>query len=832
VCNDLLPENSRNKNNDAMRKKIQIMKTKKLKFSTLTVALTVLSFILLSSCEKKGTGDLSEVSTFLEELPSWYEFSPPGEIQPPTEKGEPVPLEPVVLDVEVINEDGTVEILEDVAYNCQSQPFTLSGNPQQIAMYSPDREILYAGALIQGKSHRDGLGSLLGLPIAERAPIRVSIPGLANDDNFRTVENPSQATVDQAIGSMIGNATASGLATPSSISFKMETYYNEKQSALQMGISGNYLGFEASASGSIDQQRSEKTITAQFYQKMYEVVVEAPQSPGDFFSEDFTAERLQQQVSQGRIGPDNLPVYVSNIVYGRMMMFSITSTASESDIRATMQAGYNGIGGSAEASLDAKQKAILQESKIKITSIGGDAEATLAMIRSGDWSQYFTNTAPLSSAAPMSYTFRNLGDGSIASVTESTEYNIRSCDATQATPGTFHFPAAQNLGLPISTPVEVMMGDVNGNGRQDLVFNHVSSGFNQTVVAFANADGTFTMAAPTSYSAAPVNGWSQYVVKTGDFNNDGKTDLAWSRTITTNTTYIGLSNGDGTFEEMPMFTKAGSSWGTDYRFETGNIDGKDGDDLIWNVLIGSNRTYVTLSNGDGTFGTENYEPTTGTYQDHPASGWSRPEYELSIADVNGNGRDDLAWYTQGKDYHYVYIAESVGDEPGSIFSFKSRFDRGTSRGWTNYKVVVGDIDGKAGADLVWVNPAGTNSIPVHRDLSTEGTTGLENGSLQYINLENGPYDWQVRLLDVNGDGRKDLLADYLETVNHLVVGLGKSDGDFDFSRVSQDHPAGDQWPQFHILTGDVNGDLREDVVYVNADVTNTVYVGLARSSAQ
>jgi hypothetical protein len=78
---------------------------------------------------------------------------------------------------------------------------------------------------------------------------------------------------------MIGGATASGLATPSSISFKMETYHSEKQSALQMGLSGNYLGFEGSASGSIDKKQSETTVTAQFYQKMFEVVVEAPQSP-------------------------------------------------------------------------------------------------------------------------------------------------------------------------------------------------------------------------------------------------------------------------------------------------------------------------------------------------------------------------------------------------------------------------------------------------------------------------------------------------------------------------------------------------------------------------
>ncbi|MCA1803442.1 MAG: thiol-activated cytolysin family protein [Rhodothermaceae bacterium] len=791
--------------------------------------------ILITSCKDNGTSvdpfeNSEDVGNYLQGLPSWSQFAPPGQTQPPTPAGEAEAEEDVVLDVEVINEDGNVDLLENVTYSCQVQPFTLTDNPQQIAMYSPDREILYAGGLIQGKSHRDGLGSLLGLPIAERAPINVSIPGLANDDNFRRVERPGQASVDQAIGSMIGGATASGLSTPSSISFKMETYHSEKQSALQMGLSGNYLGFEGSASGSIDRKQSETTITAQFYQKMYEVVVEAPQSPGDFFSEDFTEARLQQQISQGRIGPDNLPVYVSNIVYGRMMMFSITSTASESDIRATMQAGYNGIGGSVEANLSAKQKSILSESKIKITSIGGDAEATLSMIRSGDWSQYFTNNAPLSSAAPMSYTFRNLGDGSIASVTETTEYNIRSCQATQATPGTFNFLNAQTLGLPIPAPVKVMMGDMNGDGSQDLIYNHVSANANETVVAFSNGDGTFTMSTPTSHSATPADGWSQYVVKVGDFNNDGSDDLAWGRVLTTNTTYIGLSNGDGTFEEMPMFTRASAAWGTSYRFEVGNIDGKNGDDLIWNTLNTTNRTYVSFSNGDGTYGTANFEPITGTLQDHPLTNWTGDE-GFAVADFDGNGRDDLIWYTQGVNVHHVYFAESVNDEQGSIFNFRGRFDRGTS-GWANYKVVIGNIDGNAGADLVWMNPLGADRSPIHRDLTTGGTPALVAGSLQWLNREGGPYEWQTRLLDVNGDGRKDLLANSLETVNHMVIGLGKDDGDFDFSRVSQDHPASDQWAQFKILTGDINGDSREDVIYVNADATNTVYAGISRGSAQ
>ncbi|MEM8487344.1 MAG: thiol-activated cytolysin family protein [Bacteroidota bacterium] len=769
------------------------------------------------------SGPVEEVGQYMQDLPSWSAFSPTTPSQAPTATGDAVAQQEVVLDVEQINEDGTTEILPDVTYTCETQPFTITENPQQIAIYSPDAELLWPGALIQGKSHRDGLGSLLGLPIAERSAIEVSIPSLANDDNFRTVDTPSQAEVGQARGSMIGNATQSGLSTPSTITFDMSEYYSESQFALQAGISGRYLKFEASATGSVQKDASKTTITAQFYQKMYEVVVAPPQTPDAFFNADFTTEKLQQQVDLGRIGPDNLPVYVSNVVYGRMMMFSLTSTASASDIRATMQAAYNGIGGGGSANLDVKQKKILEESEIQVTSLGGDADATLAVIRSGNWADYFTDDAPLSSAAPLSYTFRNLGDGSIASVTESTDYEITTCEAKAATPGTFDFRDVQSLSLPISTPAKVLMADVDGDGDDDLVWNHVSAGSNETVVATANGDGTFTMGTPYTHTASPADGWSQYVVKVGDFDNDGRDDLAWNRVINTNLTYIGLSNGDGSYAEMPVFTRATDGWGLDYEFAVGNIDGKNGDDLVWNERTDLNRSYVSFSNGDGSYGVDNAEPVNNDWHDHPDRGWSGNE-TFMVADFDGNGRDDLMWYTKGFNIHHVYFAESVSDTQGSIFNFRGRFDRG-NMGWTNYDVVIGNIDGVAGVDLVWV-AAGQTRSPVHKDLTTGGVPALVEGDLQWLEEEAGPFE--IRLLDVNGDGRKDLLINSMESVNRSFIGLGTSTGDFDFGRISQDHPIFDDWSQFEILVGDVNGDGRDDVIYNNADASNDVYVGLAK----
>lgn len=793
-----------------------------------TLGVTV-ALVFAGACSSNGaTGPggsvSSDVNSYLSDsLPGWGTFTAdvnkPDASPAPT--GEPPDTSTTVdSSVSEVQDDGSVTVVPDVTYRCVSTPYTLTSNPQQIVMYSPDVDILYPGALIQGKS-RKALGSLLPLTIDQRDSIKVSIPSFANNDNFRVVY-PDQADVAQAVGSIVGNATQSGLSAPSTISFKMDTYHSEEEYALSIGVSGHYLGFTASAQGDLNRSAGETTVTAQFFQKMYEVVVAAPQTPGSFFTSDFTPAVLQQLVGAGKIGPDNVPIYVSTVVYGRMMMFSLTSSASEQDIRATIQAGYDGLAGGVDATLSAKDKKILQTAKIAVTSLGGDAQATLDVIRSGDWSQYFTNSAPLSSAAPLSYTFRNLGDGSIAGVTESDNYNISSCQAIPATPGTFKFLPAQDNALPFASGagVHALAGDVDGDGRTDLIFNRLSGTDNQTYVGLSNGDGTFRFTPVVTHPEAAPEGWGNYSVSVGDVNGDGKADLIWNYLGTDNKTYLGIGNGDGTFGFPSVRIDTVKSGWTNHQMLVGDVQGPSGSadgltDLMWSDRSATfNYLYVGESLGNSNFDFGDLVNLNSTRD------WNF--YTAYVGDMNGDASDDVVFNELSGGFNGVYIARSNGN---GTWNMSGEMSNTKVSSWDGYVALVGDVDGDGDADVVWADTADANPIIAVGRSNAGALTFLDPDTTNY----NQSVPFRVLLGDVDGDGDQDVLFNTTGTVNRTFVALAKSDGTFDLSPLSQDHPAsGETWAQFTWFVADVNGDKRADLVWVHPAATNRIYVALAK----
>ena len=382
---------------------------------TLIRSLSLLVVLGVSACSDDGPAGLeaggpADLQSFFATLPAWEVFSPPI----------PDADEPIGETTE------QAETIGGTPHTCSVTPHSLASTPERVVTLNPDVEVLWVGSLLQGDGYIGGIGSLAELPIRQREPVALSIDLLTGANN-QVVENPTSATVSSAIGQLINDAQDAGHQSGSNIFFTKETAYSLEQASLKMGVSASYMGGSAKASLAAKISEEKRSVTAYFVQRMFTVSQVLPQHPEEVFSEEFTQAMLDREVADGRMGEDNLPVFVSSISYGRIMMFTMTSTASADSLHMAASALYEqgGFGGGAE--LEGGLHDIVQNAEIQVVTVGGDAEQALALIRSNDLGAFFTEDAPLTTARPISYTIRNLADNSIAQVSETTEYNLTEC---------------------------------------------------------------------------------------------------------------------------------------------------------------------------------------------------------------------------------------------------------------------------------------------------------------------------------------------------------------------------------------------------------------------
>lgn len=149
------------------------------------------------------------------------------------------------------------------------------------------------------------------------------------------------------------------------------------------------------------------------------------------------------------------------------------------------------------------------------------------------------------------------------------------------------FQSAQNINPASSYFGSITLGDFNRDGRIDFV-TKPSDTNNMIAVFLGNGDGTFQD--PQSYFAGVYPG----TIVVGDFNRDGYPDLAAPKNFMSNTCIlagncdIGVSllfgNGDGTFQTLYKYAELGGP----YSLAVGdfNRDGKPDLAEAYNYAVG------------------------------------------------------------------------------------------------------------------------------------------------------------------------------------------------------------------------------------------------------
>ena len=341
-----------------------------------------------------------------------------------------------------------------------------------------------------------------------------------------------------------------------------------------------------------------------------------------------------------------------------------------------------------------------------------------------------------------------------------------------------------------TAPNSVAIGDLDGDGKSDLV---VANRSNNTVSILRN---TSTGAGVVSYAAKVdyTTGANPISVAIGDLDGDGKSDLAVANIGgSTVSVFRNTSTGAGV---VSYAAKVDYTTGTlPYSVSIGDLDGDGKSDLA--VANSTSNTVSVFRNTSTGAGVVSYAAKV----DYVTGSAPR---SVAIGDLDGDGKSDLAVANYNSNSVSVFRNTSTG---AGVVSYAAKVDYTT--GNNPESVSIGDLDGDGQSDLVVANLTSV-TVSVLRNTSTGA--GMV-GYAAKVDYTTGSGARSVSIGDLDGDGKLDLaVANYTSGTLSVLGNTSTGAGVVSYA-AKVDYTTGTQ--PISVSIGDLDGDGKSDMVVAN-----------------